>query len=780
MSVAPFSVSRCFLLAVIWALLANALPVQAQRALGIDVYSGQGNLNWTNIRTSGVSFAWAKATEGLTFTDSTFVKNQTNARAAGVLIGAYHFAHPETHLGLTGADQEAAHFWSVSSKYITNGSVYLMPMLDIESALTNKVSPYTTATLSQWVNEWCYDIVRYAATNGVTVTPVIYTYTSYSTAWLDSTVTNWPLWMASYPSSPNPQTGAPSTTTPWSNWYVWQFDDTNTMLNGTPRNCDVDVYYSSTNALGPIVIGGYGPPNFFAQPINDRVTDAGGSVTFSAAAGGSPKVHYQWSLNGTNLLYATNTILTLTNAQPTNSGNYTLVVTNTSGSITSSPTFLLVYPLQTTVFADNFDANTAPNWIVNKSSADTAIAFNYDYSALGIPSAPHSTGSTTRGVQMKANLTSTSVAALSISPTNQSFSGDYRLHFDAWINVNGPLPGGGASSTEFLTAGVGTAGNRTEWNGAGATADGFYFSADGDGGINSATTTTGDYAGYKGTAFQNIASGIYAAGAIDHGNGYYTTAFSNSPAAPALQQSTYPQQTGNLNIGAFGLAWHDVIVSKRGNVVNWSADGILLATITNVTFTASNVCVGFWDPFSSLTDNTNLSFGLVDNVRVEVPATAPIITTNPQPQTVVLGTNVLFTAAASGLPVPNYQWQFNGAPISGATNTSFTITNVSTANVGNYSVTATNIVGTATSAPAALQLQAPTAAQFQSITVQSDGSVQISFTGDAVWTYTIETSTDLTTWNALTNLTSANGMFNFTAGSTTNAPQQFYRARVGP
>ena len=45
-------------------------------------------------------------------------------------------------------------------------------------------------------------------------------------------------------------------------------------------------------------------------------------------------------------------------------------------------------------------------------------------------------------------------------------SGDYRLHFDAWINVNGPLPAGGASSTEFLGAGIGTAGNRTEWNGS--------------------------------------------------------------------------------------------------------------------------------------------------------------------------------------------------------------------------------------------------------------------------------------------------------------------------
>jgi hypothetical protein len=48
--------------------------------------------------------------------------------------------------------------------------------------------------------------------------------------------------------------------------------------------------------------------------------------------------------------------------------------------------------------------------------------------------------------------------------------------------------------------------------------------------------------------------------------------------------------------------------------------------ISNASFTDNNVCVGFWDPFASLSDNNTLSFGLVDNVRVEVPAVAPILT----------------------------------------------------------------------------------------------------------------------------------------------------------
>ena len=410
------------------------------------------------------------------------------------------------------------------------------------------------------------------------------------------------------------------------------------------------------------------------------------------------------------------------------------------------------------------------------------MTFNFDYSTLGIPSAPNSTNGSTRGLQMKANLSAGVVAAVSLSPTNKSFSGDYRLRFDGWINVNGPFPGGGLGSTEFLTAGLGTSGTRTEWTGN-AAADGFYFSVNGDGGSSDTATTTADFNAYSGAIVQAAGTGDYWAGtdvtARGNGNFYYTTAFPAGQAAPALQQANFPQQSGNLNAGTFGLAWHDVIVSRRGSTVDWVVDGVRFCTISNATFTASNVFVGFWDPFASLSSNNVINFGLVDNVRVETSAIAPVFSVQPFAQTVKLGTNVSFTAAASGLPTPNFQWQFNGTNISGATNSTYALTFVAATNVGNYSVVATNLAGSASSTNAALSLVAPTAAQFSAITA-TGGAVQISFSGDAYWTYTIENSTNLTSWNVLTNLTSPNGQFNFTAGFITDAPQQFFRARVGP
>ncbi|MDR3460539.1 MAG: GH25 family lysozyme [Verrucomicrobiae bacterium] len=759
-------------------------PAFGQRPLGVDVSDYQGgSINWSSVKsTDGITFAWAKATEGLTVNDADFAINAVNAKAAGVLIGAYHFAHPETHLGLAGADSEAAHFWSIAGKYITNGGAYLLPMLDMETDPGTASPVYTKNTLSQWANRWCQDIVNAAASNGVAVKPVIYTGISYSGSWFNSTVTNWPLWMANWPASPNPQTGAPSGNGPWPDWSVWQYTDSNT-VSGPIHGWDTDVFNGTSETISNLVIGSLFPPFFTTPLVNSRAVDAGRNASFSAKADGSLPLKYQWTFNGTSLAGATNTTLIISNAQAASAGNYAVIVTNFAGSLTSSVVSLLVYPLQTTIFADNFDVDTATNWTLHRSSSDTAATFNFDYSTLGIPSAPNSTNATTRGLQLKANLANGAVAALSLSPTNQVFAGDYRLHFDAWINVNGPFPNGGIGSTLFLTGGVGTSGTTTEWNGAGSAADGFYFACDGDGGISPGSTGLNDFCVFSGTTVQGSASQDYYAGADATARGadniYYQSAIPNARSAPALQRSTYPQQTNALDPGTFGLAWHDVIVSKRGSTVDWVVDGIRFATISNATFTANNVFVGFWDPFSSLSSNNVINFGLVDNVRVESPAVAPAFTLQPFAQTVKWGTNLTFTAAATGLPLPAYQWRFNGTNLPGATNASYPLAFVAATNTGNYSVLATNIAGAVASTNALLALAPPSAAQFSAISV-AGGVVQIGFTGDAYWPYTIETSTNLMSWSSLTNLTSAGGVFNFTAGPFTNAPQEFFRARVGP
>ena len=47
----------------------------AQRPLGTDVSHYQATINWASVKSAGVAFAWAKATEGVGYTDAYFAAN---------------------------------------------------------------------------------------------------------------------------------------------------------------------------------------------------------------------------------------------------------------------------------------------------------------------------------------------------------------------------------------------------------------------------------------------------------------------------------------------------------------------------------------------------------------------------------------------------------------------------------------------------------------------------------------------------------------------------------
>ncbi len=76
---------------------------------------------------------------------------------------------------------------------------------------------------------------------------------------------------------------------------------------------------------------------------------------------------------------------------------------------------------------------------------------------------------------------------------------------------------------------------------------------------------------------------------------------------------------------------------------------------------------------------------------------APTFSAHPAGQTLSQGTNVTFTAAASGSAPLTLQWKFNGADISGATGTTLNVNGVMPANDGNYTLVATNTAGVVSS-----------------------------------------------------------------------------------
>ena len=70
----------------------------AQRAYGIDVYAGDGSINWTSVSEAGAHFAWTKATEGTYYKEANFVANMDNGKGAGVLMGPHMITDVRTCL----------------------------------------------------------------------------------------------------------------------------------------------------------------------------------------------------------------------------------------------------------------------------------------------------------------------------------------------------------------------------------------------------------------------------------------------------------------------------------------------------------------------------------------------------------------------------------------------------------------------------------------------------------------------------------------------------------
>jgi hypothetical protein len=82
-------------------------------------------------------------------------------------------------------------------------------------------------------------------------------------------------------------------------------------------------------------------PTILVNPTNQLVRP-GQNAPFSVSAVGNGLLRYQWRLNGTNIFGATNASLTITNAQLTNSGAYTVTITDNIGPITSLPASLVI------------------------------------------------------------------------------------------------------------------------------------------------------------------------------------------------------------------------------------------------------------------------------------------------------------------------------------------------------------------------------------------------------------------------------------------------------
>lgn len=138
----------------------------------------------------------------------------------------------------------------------------------------------------------------------------------------------------------------------------------------------------------------------------------------------------------------------------------------------------------------------------------------------------------------------------------------------------------------------------------------------------------------------------------------------------------------------------------------WSFNGTNINGATNSSLVLQNVLPGSAGTYSVQVTN---AFGSVTSSNAQLtvlPPVAPVIVTQPQDQTTVLGGLAVFSVVVTGTP-PVYQWTLNGNAIQNATNSFFTLFNAHPADQGEYAVQVTNLAGYVTSSSATLTLLAP-------------------------------------------------------------------------
>ena len=174
-------------------------------------------------------------------------------------------------------------------------------------------------------------------------------------------------------------------------------------------------------------------------------------------------------------------------------------------------------------------------------------------------------------------------------------------------------------------------------------------------------------------------------------------------AAVAPSITTQPQDQTNILPGA--TATFSVVAGGSEPLsYQWFYNtNTLLTNATDPILTITNVQPGNAGSYSVTV--SNIAGGVISSnafLTVDTNPAAPVFTSQPASQVVLAGGTASFTAVAAGTAPIGYQWSKNSTPISGATSSTLTLTNVQTTDDGSYTATATNRVGSATSNPAQL------------------------------------------------------------------------------
>ena len=401
--------------------------------------------------------------------------------------------------------------------------------------------------------------------------------------------------------------------------------------------------WGSVTSSVAVVNVGYAPA-VVQQPLS-LTNSVGGTANFSCVVTGTVPINLQWTLSGIPLPGATNSTLTITNLQPSNIGFYALTATNIFGGTVSSNAALSLAGYDFGIWNGlvayyPFNGN-ANDASVNRNDGSVNGAV-LATNRFGLPNAAYSFNGSNDYIDV------------SNSPAFKSESFTISMWFNASL-----FPAGLGQQAEFLIS-KGPINFELHLGSPNVSGDsGIRFLPRGGGQWDtpSSSYTTGRW-------HHIVATYTAPAGAA--------TMFIDDQSKPLMGSTSTPNEPDNSVNARLGMR----------------QDGIL--------------------PLQGILDDIRIYNRALSSNEVAslyaLEADVPVITQQPQPQTVNAGSTVSFNVAATAANPLTYQWCKNSTPISGATNTVLMLTNVQSADVGFYSVTVSNAVTGVISSSALLNL----------------------------------------------------------------------------
>ncbi|MCI0539687.1 MAG: immunoglobulin domain-containing protein [Verrucomicrobiales bacterium] len=122
-----------------------------------------------------------------------------------------------------------------------------------------------------------------------------------------------------------------------------------------------------------------------------------------------------------------------------------------------------------------------------------------------------------------------------------------------------------------------------------------------------------------------------------------------------------------------------------------------IAGATNATLQIQNAQASSSGPYHVTVENgVQTVTSTTAQVVLQAEVTAPVFTKTPTDLALYVGQGATFSAAATGVPQPSFQWQRNGQDIGGANSSDFVLANASEQDAGTYAVIARNAIGAVT------------------------------------------------------------------------------------